>query len=466
MFQITIKTNTGEVCGSFDSEILLSVAMEQLGVSQDKPCGGKGICKKCLVKANGAEVLSCCTSVNEDTYVEYTTPKSKIQGMTDGFMTDFAKKPLIDKGYGIAIDIGTTTIAGYIYAFPQGECIKQTALPNPQAAYGADVISRIDYANRGGLEKLQDAVITAIKKLAEGYPIQRYVITGNTTMLHLLTGKDPCGIALAPYTPETLFGDWYENAYLPGCISAYVGADITTAILASGMRKDKTSFLVDIGTNGEMALWHNGKLKCCSTAAGPAFEGAGISCGTYAVRGAINRVFLENGSVRYTTIDNQPPIGICGTGLIDAVACMVQLGVIDETGYLEQDYEIGDSKICITPEDIRQVQLAKSAIRSGIDTLLHSCGLAYADIERFYIAGGFGSYIDINSAAKIKLIPKEVVSKAVVIGNSAGSGAAMILQSEASLEESVVIAASAETEELSTSSYFMEKYMDSMMFGE
>ncbi len=464
MFTITVKTNSQELSATFQEEVLLSSALEQMGIFQDKPCGGNGTCKKCLVNANGKAVLSCQTYVGDDTYVEYTTSKNKIQGLTKGFIPHFEKKPLLDHGYGMAVDIGTTTVAGYIYAFPECECVKCVAAPNPQATYGADVIARIEHAGKGGLLQLQKAICDCIVSLADGYPIERYVITGNTSMLHLLTGKDPAGIAVAPYTPKSLFGKWYGKAYLPRCISAYVGADITTAILSSGMREKETSLLVDIGTNGEMVLWHNNVLTCCSTAAGPAFEGAGISHGTHAISGAINQVFIEDGTLKYTTIDNQPPIGICGTGLIDAIACMLRLGVIDKTGYMEQDYEIGDSHIFITTEDVRQVQLAKSAIRSGIDTLVHSCGIDLNDIDALYLAGGFGSFIHTEHAAILKLIPGELVSKTVVTGNSAGIGAAMILQSEVCLSEAEQIAAMAETVELSYSSYFMQKYIENMMF--
>ncbi|MEG1442547.1 MAG: ASKHA domain-containing protein, partial [Oscillospiraceae bacterium] len=256
----------------------------------------------------------------------------------------------------------------------------------------------------------------------------------------------------------------HGKTYLPRCISAYVGGDITTAILASGMLNTKTSFLVDIGTNGEMALWHNGELVCCSTAAGPAFEGAGISMGTLAISGAINKVYIDEDKIKYTTIDNEKPIGICGTGLIDAIACMVSSGILEESGYLEESFKIGDSGISISSSDVREVQLAKSAIRAGIDTLLDSCKISYDDIENFYIAGGFGSYIDKNSAAEIGLIPTEILDKVKIMGNGAGSGAIMILLSNANLSESERIAKMAQTIELSNSPIFMEKYIDAMMF--
>jgi len=440
--------------------------LEQLGIVQNKPCGGLGKCGKCKVTANGKQVLACCTYINENTCIDYTTNIGDIQGVTKGILKNFDKKPMAESGYGMAIDIGTTTIAGYIYKFPQCECVMSDSVANTQSVCGADVISRIEYSNKGGLLKLQEAVIRQIKKLSEGFEIDKYVITGNTAMLHFLTAKDPKGLGVAPFTPESLFGEFLGKAYLPPCISAYVGADITTAVLASGMLDKKTSFLVDIGTNGEMALWHNNKLICCSTAAGPAFEGAGISCGVPAVSGAINRVYIENGEVKYTTIDNKSPVGICGTGLIDAIACMLSLGIIDNSGYMEEDFKIGDSDICITSLDVRNVQLAKSAISSGIETLMYVSGVSCDDIETFYIAGGFGSYINKENAVKIGLIPGKIAEKTVSAGNCAGTGAAMILQNSDFIKTAEEIAKAAETEELSQNAYFMQRYIENMMFGD
>jgi len=403
---------------------------------------------------------------------KYITEKVKFQGVTDGFIREFEKNPLTDDKdcFGVAIDIGTTTVAGYLYKLPECELLNTICIPNSQVIYGADVITRIEHSNNGGLFDLHSKVWEQIWRIRLSFELQTeekvelMVITGNTAMLHMLLNIDPRTLAVAPFTPQSLFGWWTENAYFPKCISSYVGADITTGILASGMVDDSCSFLVDIGTNGEMALWNGEKLICCSTAAGPAFEGAGIAAGCPAVTGAINKVYIENGAIAYTTISNAPAVGICGTGLIDVIACMIELGIIDETGYMEEDFLIADSGISITPDDIRQVQLAKSAIRAGIDTLLNECGKTSADIKNFYIAGGFGNYIDKQSCAKIGLIPSDVLGKVVILGNAAGIGAGMILQSKECLEQSEQIGITAETVELSTSPYFMTKYVDNMMF--
>lgn len=450
--------------GEFEHGTVLSDAFDSLGVIYNKPCGGNGVCKKCVVIANGRKVLACKYILTYNTNVELINNFTNIVGLTDSIIPEFECDPLVYEGYGMAVDIGTTTIAGYVFKFPECRCVKVCAVPNSQAQFGADIISRIDYSGRGGLGVLQERLLTHISELSEGYKISKYVITGNTTMLHFLTGKDPTGIATAPFTPKSLFGQWYGDMYLPKCISAYIGADITTAILASSMLKDKTSLLVDIGTNGEMVLCHDERLICCSTAAGPAFEGALISQGMPAVPGAINSVYIANGSIGYTTIGDEAPNGICGTGIIDAVACMLSLSVIDENGYLEKAFEIGDSGIFLTPDDIRQVQMAKSAIFSGIEALLYECGLNYSDIDEFYISGGFGSYINKANASYIGLIPSELANKTVIIGNGAGAGAEMLLMCKEFIEVTEKICARAETIELSSNGFFVDHYINNMMF--
>jgi uncharacterized 2Fe-2S/4Fe-4S cluster protein (DUF4445 family) len=302
------------------------------------------------------------------------------------------------------------------------------------------------------------------------FSVLRYAspAVGNTAMLHLLTGTDPTPLAAAPFILKRTFGEWEGTRYYPPCISAYVGADMTAAILSSGMCEspDQTALLIDVGTNGEMALLHQGALTCCSTAAGPAFEGAGISCGSMAVPGAVSDVWAEDGRICYRTIDNCPPVGLCGTGLIDAAATLRELGLMEDSGFMEDNAPLGDSGLVLTRADIRQLQLAKAAIRAGIDTLLSDRGLTYADVDVLYLAGGFGSYLHPESCAAIGMIPRELIDKIQVLGNAAGQGASMMLLSAAELARAEGIARGATTLELSTSAVFMEKYVDGMMFGE
>lgn len=471
MFYVTVKTKNTEKTLKCSEKILLSDALDRLGIVHSMPCGGKGVCGKCRVKARGSlfpkpesdTVLACAVYAVGDTVIYLTADTESLRGITDGFMPEFKKDPLIKSGFGAAIDIGTTTVAGYIYEFPSGRLVKKECVPNTQCAHGADVISRIEYASKGGLAQLRREITEQINRLTDGFKIDKYVICGNTAMLHLYSGLDPSEMAYAPFTPKSLFGTDSGDVYIPRCISSYVGADITCSVLASGMMSKKTAFLVDIGTNGEMALKSGDRLICCSVAAGPALEGAQISCGTGAVSGAVNRVFLAGGSIRYTTINSKPPVGICGSGLIDAVSCLKLTGAIDSSGYMKEDYILCEN-VRITPADIRAYQLAKSAVRSGLDTLLEICGITYNDLECFYIAGGFGSFINTRSAASTGLIPTQVTNKVKIIGNGAGMGAAMILNSRECLELAEQTAKSAQTVELADSPVFAQKYMDNMRF--
>lgn len=482
--KITLQSDAKKICISVSNETRIDEIIAKSEFKLTRPCGGNGTCGKCKVKAVGnlsemsgdekrfltkeeigANIrLACYASVTGDANITLITSNEQIQGVTDGYFPDFKKSPLTgDKNcYAMAIDIGTTTIAGYFYKMPECFCVKQTCRTNPQAQFGADVISRIQFANEGGLKTLQKAVQDEIDSMKTefGEPVELSVITGNTTMLHLFSGLDPSGIAVSPFTPKSLFGIFQENFYWPPCISAYVGADITTAILASNMQKDSSSLLIDIGTNGEMAYWSNGGFTCCSTAAGPAFEGAGISCGMPAISGAIDRVWLENGAIRYRTINHAKPTGICGSGLMDAAACLLKAGIIEDSGYMEDDFTFPDSAVTITAADVRQIQLAKAAIRAGIETLVPNG----AGLDCVYIAGGFGSYADIESCITIGLLPPSFQNKVQVLGNAAGTGAAMILQSTECLEKAKEIAGISKTAELSANPQFMEHYMQQMMF--
>jgi uncharacterized 2Fe-2S/4Fe-4S cluster protein (DUF4445 family) len=253
--------------------------------------------------------------------------------------------------------------------------------------------------------------------------------------------------------------------YLPNCISAFVGADLVTAILASGMNNpEKTSLLIDFGTNGEVALMHKGTLYCASTAAGPAFEGYSLSGGSYAGSGAIDRVRLEkNGKIRIATIDNAPATGICGSGIIEALSVMLQLGVIDENGYLEEDFELANG-IKITKRDVHKIQLAKGAIRAGAETLFAEAGIEASQIRAFFICGDFGAKINMEHAAGIGLIPRESLAVVYNIGNAAHMGATMLLQNQAHLATVEDIAARARVVPLAESMLFAEKFAEFMLF--
>ncbi|MBQ3108167.1 MAG: DUF4445 domain-containing protein [Clostridia bacterium] len=480
-------------------------ALQKAGVDISFPCAGNHTCGKCRVLAEGVlsameegekklladapkgTRLACFVQIMGDCSV-ILAEKAKGERIASDFTADdTALEPIYDGGYGAAFDIGTTTVVGYLFRADSKEPIAVKGGMNRQQAYGADVLSRIVHCNENGVETLRDAIRGQITEIlaelcvAAGIAheeMRGIVITGNTTMMHILAGLPPKSLALAPFTPLSLFDQWTDlslegfeglKAYIPRCISSYVGADITCSILASGIaQKSENILLVDIGTNGEMALQTPTRMVCCSTAAGPAFEGAGISAGSSAKAGAINTVAYRDGKIRYTTIDDAPAKSLCGSGLIDAIAAFLDAGLISVSGRIAKEYggalPIGDSGISLTQSDIRQLQLAKAAIRAGMDTLLHTCGIEYEDLSRIIFCGGFGSFIDPHSAANIGLIEAQFADRTIAIGNAAGTGAGQILQSRAQFEEARKIAEAAETVELSADAYFSKRYIDCMAF--
>jgi uncharacterized 2Fe-2S/4Fe-4S cluster protein (DUF4445 family) len=246
-------------------------------------------------------------------------------------------------------------------------------------------------------------------------------------------------------------------------MNAFVGADISCAVLASGMCKEKTALLCDIGTNGEIALWKEGQLYVTSTAAGPTFEGALISCGCSSIPGAIDRVWAEDGNIQIHTIGDQPAVGICGSGLIDAVAVLLREEIMDETGALDEDITFAPG-VTLLQKDIRALQLAKAAIAAGIQTLLDGSGTTCEEIESFYLAGGFGSHLNLQSAAAIGLIPGELVEKAKVIGNAALAGASQLLLDQTALPVLREIAKNSRHYNLGGNPTFNTNYMEQMLF--
>ncbi len=481
-----IKIITSEKVNTvpFIGEMTISDLLLGQGIDFAHPCAGKGICGKCVVRAtgnlsapdetekkhlstshlNGGQRLACRTKIHGDCVIDCRKGESDIYGITEGVFSDFNRLPLTGERdcYGAAVDIGTTTVAIYIFKLPECASVYSNCKKNRQTAYGADVISRIEYSMKNGHGALTQTIVAQIEEMIaeSGYKPEYFVVTGNTVMLHLLCGIDPSSMGQAPYTPTSLFGYEKNNTYLPECISAFVGADITCAVVASGMLNKNHSLLIDIGTNGEIVYNDNGRLLCCSTAAGPALEGAGISQGMPATSGAINKVYTADGKLEFTTIGGAEPVGICGSGIVDAVACLLETGYIDESGYIEEKVEIANSGVFITPEDIRAVQLAKAAIRAGIETVCNNT----QNISAIYLAGGFGSYLDIKNCIRTGLLPENAFGKTVALGNAAGTGASMLLMSRECLEKAKIIAEKSETADLATSSEFFDNYVKYMLF--
>lgn len=409
---------------------------------------------------------------------------------------------------GLAIDIGTTTLAVYLFDFLKGTMRASKADYNLQRTVGADVISRIGYVREHaqvGLLHLQQAVVDGLNALIHSAcesahvstgDIYRIVIAGNPTMLHLLAGINPVGIDLSPYTPVFLNSltvaphniglqahPSAEVLFLPG-ISSYVGADIVAGMLATSLgSKGRTELLVDVGTNGEIVLAHEDRLIACSTAAGPAFEGAAIRDGMNAVSGAIEDVIIDASSVQCSTIGGGAPKGLCGTGLISAVHELLKVGIIDPTGRLisghgvlserisgegrDARFALGDeaSKVAIYQQDIREFQLGKAAIRAGIDTLLHSAGVNAQDLDRVYVAGAFGTHLQPERTLGTGLLPMIGEERIHAVGNTAGQGAVIVLLDERVRAEADALARRVEPIELGSSREFADRFIKRMSFA-
>lgn len=517
---ITIDTGTTTLTIEYSEPIRLSTLLHREHVPLDMPCGGRQRCFKCRVRATGAlspmtpeesALLSaeeqaqhirfaCMTTVCGDARVWLAAPEADGPVLTEGVLPPTALDPLGER-YGIAVDIGTTTVAAYLYELQAG-ALRQTATArNPQGPYGADVVTRIEKAMHGDGPALAGAIrgcLTVLMKelcRREGIDLDAIdiaVLTGNTAMLYLLCGRDPASLAAAPFEPDTRFGRFVSpqdlslplpraRIYLPRCMAAYVGGDITTAVLAAGLAElPGPVLLVDIGTNGEMVLKASGRLLACSTAAGPAFEGAGIHKGMAAAPGAICRVWTEDGAFRYETIGGRAAVGLCGSGIVDALAVLLDQGIVDETGLFAEEghpytaclteadgttaFRFPGTDVVLTQKDIRAIQLAKAAICAGMRTLLQEAGVTEEALQSLLIAGGFGSVLPVPSAARIGLLPRALAEKTVAIGNAAGMGASLMLLNRSLLETGARLADEAETIELSTSAVFMDAYIEAMMF--
>ena len=480
-------------------------ALSSSDIFLDAPCGGRGSCGKCKVRLSpdGEEVKACQTTA-EDGMSVYLPAK---MDMEIAGQTGAKSAASLTGDFGVAIDIGTTTVVAHLTSLKTSERVATASGVNAQRPYGADVVSRIEYSMASGHEALTRLIQVQINTLINdactkaGISPQRvtYIsIAGNTIMQHLAAGYSPAGMGTVPFEPVSMFGGelpvWdglptAENTkiYYAPCISSYVGGDITAGLLACDLQDDAgPTVFIDIGTNGEIAAKIGDKYLCCATAAGPAFEGAEISHGMAAISGAISHVRWENGGLRLTVVGAAEPEGLCGSGLLDALALLLDTGAVDETGRLldVDEYEhpirehIGkvDGKnaffltdkrdVCLTAADIRKLQLAKAAISAGIWTLLVTENIEPEDVKTFILAGGFGSYLDRDSAARIGLFPKEFLPVTRGMGNTAGEGAALTLISEHNRELLESIRQRCDYVELSDSLVFNEQFVEQMMFEE
>ncbi len=467
-------------------ENLLSFLQEQ-GYVLSARCGGNGKCGKCKVRVlegrfegqKEGYVLSCLARISGDACIEVfeTEGGGLTQSVSEKAVTDG------EEGYGVALDIGTTTLAFALVELKTGEIKDKFGVLNNQGGYGADVLSRIAAADQGKAKQLQESVLSqtreALSRFSAHIPdgrVRRLAVCGNTTMLHFFLGKDARGIGQYPFRAQFLdtvrlsgeeLGLSAEEVVLLPSVAAYFGADAVAGGLAAKVCEG-IDLLADIGTNGEMLLHANGKLYATSTAAGPCFEGANIECGTGGVAGAIDSVTERDGKISYTVIGGGKASGICGAGLVDAVALMVKRGVIDETGAFTgeaQKFYITDD-VYVSQADLRNFQLAKSAVCAGIRVLLSRAEVPFERLEKLYVAGGLGFYLNLANAVAVGLFPPELSQKLKAVGNTALAGTIQCLCRSQSIAEAEKIAREAEYIDLSASPEFMDEYIRNMNFEE
>ena len=448
-------------------ENLLKV-LRRANHAPDAPCGGNGKCGKCLVEIEDSKgrrkVLACQTEVWEDMKVHLPKDGEKgTQILLEGHEAPLVMDPLA-KGKLLAFDIGTTTVVCYLLSPEDGQELSHASMLNPQEPFGADVISRIQCAVKGEREALTKAIREGMESLIKEVceragvsPSEIGVVSvvGNPCMQQLFLGMEVNNLAAVPFAPVLK-----ESAHLPAAdylpsltnalllvvpdIAGYVGADTLGCVLSSQMEAASGNVLmVDIGTNGEMVLKVKDRMAACSTAAGPALEGARIRFGMRGANGAIDHVSLTEKDLNVHVIGEGKAIGICGSGLIDAVAAMKRAGILNRRGRIQTGENLPDfagrigekdgerifaltEDVYLTQQDIREVQMAKGAIAAGIELMAEELGIQTEEIDQVLLAGAFGSFLNADSACDIGLLPACLCGRISVIGNAAGSGAKML----------------------------------------
>ena len=522
-----------------DGANVLEVA-RNAGISIDAPCGGAGTCGKCRLKLLEGEVeggknkrkpqeynegwrLACQSTVVGD--VHFMVPAEAASFAHDIQTADLSSQEELDRynhelsnlfasgiargvaqaGYGVAIDIGTTTVTAALLDLQSGEIHGKASAGNDQIRFGADVINRIiSQSKPGGVEALREAIrentiIPLLHDLCsqagiESTQISRCVIAGNTTMEHLFLGANGDSIRLEPYEPEFLerHGDTAESTGLPLApgapvifapnVGSYVGGDITAGVLATLLwNSDEMSFFIDLGTNGEMVYGNRDFMLTCACSAGPAFEGGDISCGMRATHGAIQKLTIDAESMdaSYETVGDCAPVGLCGSGIIDTVAELFRTGIISARGKFAREgrrirplsgggceYVIafeGENgakrDVTINETDLDNFIRAKGAIFSAFRTMLKSVGATPDDLDRVMIAGGIGSGIDMENAMSIGMLPKMPLEKYRYIGNSSLTGACAMLVSDEASDKVFELGQSMTYLELSVEPGYMDEFV-------
>lgn len=415
------------------------------------------------------------------------------------------------RSIGMAVDVGTTKLAGYLMDLASGKLLAKVSRVNPQVLYGEDVMSRLTYISneKEGFGRLTSSIREAINQMVveacdlakvPHESLREVVIVGNTLMHHLVVGIEPSSLGFSPYSPVIdrsyevegqkigLEGGRGFMAYILPNVAGFVGADCVADVISTGLQEAKgDQLLVDIGTNTEIVCCHGSNLWCASSPSGPAFEGAHIKHGMRAMSGAIEHVSIDKLlNIKYSTIDGAPAKGICGSGVVDMVCEMLHRGIMNRSGRMNEEKSMpnvvrdSDGLQCVisgrsenaigkditfTQKDVREVQKAKAAIASGIRIIMNQAGTSAYDIEHVYVAGAFGSYMDVSSAVMIGMLPVTPLYKVMQVGNAAGTGARMCLLSRQAKSNAETVAKKMKYVELSARPDFMSTYLKSLEFG-
>ena len=527
-YNVTFKPDGKQI--SIHAGATLLEAAGQAGIILNTVCGGKGICEKCVVKLETGQqqVLACQHRIQNDLTV--TIPRSsrffEQKILAYGIDTKTKVQPNVwekykktdstNKIFGVAVDIGTTTVVATLIDMTNGQCLATQADLNPQTRYGDDCLSRINYAQTAdNLAELHKTIIDFINELTaklcsqasiDTKQIYEMCVVGNTTMNHIFLKLPVVQLGRAPYKAFSLNAKDLSpkemalqinpagNIHTAGNIAGFVGSDTTAVALAVDINSTQDlTLVVDIGTNGELVLGTADKLYAASCAAGPALEGARITCGSRAAEGAIEAVVVNNGrqgglrhDIVLDVICDCSPRSICGSGLIDAVAVLLDLGILDNSGrFVEPEklpfdlppairsrivkhnnqpaFSLAD-KVILTQQDIREVQLAKAAIRAGIKLLQKKIGLKDDCLKQILLAGAFGNYIRPESALRIGLLPYVPLERIHFVGNAAASGAQMLLLSHQFRALAHELAHKIEYVEIAHEEEFESIFADSMSF--
>lgn len=465
-----LKVKVGNELLSAEPGQRLSEVLIKHGKKIEQPCGGRGTCGKCKVLLDGIEQRACQYVLQSDVAVELMEQGhivSETGAQENGSMTE---------RMSFVLDIGTTTLALALVSLDEQRIIKARTASNPQRVYGADIITRIDFCRRHGVEGLQKILLTELKQMLTCFQTDRLLdmyVAGNAAMLHIFYGVDPSPMGAAPYTPVFLdeqrkqaveFGiEGVRDVISLPSVSAFVGADLVAGINYVGMPVAGTyDLLVDLGTNAEIILFSKDEILCTAASAGPCFEGANISCGMSATEGAITSFAIdESKKPVLCTIGGVAPKGTCGTGLVDVIAELVRTGIIDETGYMEEEAYLLADGVTLIQADVRQFQLAKSAVYSAIRALMHVADVSYDRIGKLYISGGFSAQMNVDNAIRVGLLPRELQGRIQPINNSSLLGTVKYACEGGALSDYVE---KANYVDLAANSFFADMFIENMEF--